>query len=123
MKPGTPLMIGTAPLIFCASSSALPALALNCRRAAYMAFLPALLPQGDPDRNVIRRLLLGPHRLVDRGRDQPVGGLWRQDEVVDADPVVTLPGAGLVVPERVDAGVVGGGAQRVGQPERHEFLE
>ena len=35
--------------------------------------------------------------------DEPVGGLRRQQQVVDADAVVLLPGAGLIVPERVEA--------------------
>ena len=34
---------------------------------------------------------------------EPVGGLRRQQQVVDADAVVLLPGAGLIVPEGVDA--------------------
>ena len=48
--------------------------------------------------------------LFDRGRAEAVGGLRRQQQVVDADAVVLLPGAGLVVPERVGAGRIGGGA-------------
>ena len=40
--------------------------------------------------------------------DEAVGGLRREQDVVDADAVVLLPGAGLVVPERVDARRPGG---------------
>ena len=40
--------------------------------------------------------------LLDRGRLQPVGGFRRQQEMVDADAVVLLPGAGLVIPERIE---------------------
>ena len=32
---------------------------------------------------------------------EPVGGLRREQQVIDADAVVLLPGAGLVIPERV----------------------
>ena len=32
-------------------------------------------------------------------------GLRRQQQVVDADAVVLLPGAGLIIPERVEAGL------------------
>ena len=48
---------------------------------------------------------------------QPVGGLRRQQQVVDADAVVLLPGAGLIIPERVEARVVADRANRIGQPE------
>ena len=41
-------------------------------------------------------------------------------DVVDADAVVLLPGAGLVVPERVDAGAGMAGAHRVRQAEIDE---
>ena len=44
--------------------------------------------------------------LVDAGGDEPVGGLRRQQQMVDADAVVLLPGAGLIVPEGVEAGGV-----------------
>ena len=55
--------------------------------------------------------------LVDAGGGEPVGGLRREQHVVDADAPVLLPGAGLIIPERVEAGVVADGADRVGQPE------
>jgi hypothetical protein len=41
--------------------------------------------------------------LVDAGCHQPVGGLRGEEQVVDADAVVLLPGAGLIIPERIDA--------------------
>ena len=59
--------------------------------------------QIDPDRHVVGRLLPGAHVLVDARRGEPVGGLRRQQQVVDADAPVLLPGAGLIVPERVEA--------------------
>ena len=54
---------------------------------------------------------------VDAGIDEPVGGLRRQQHVVDADAVVLGPGAGLIVPERVEAAGVAAGADRVGEAE------
>ena len=46
---------------------------------------------------------------------QAVGGLRREQGVVDADAVVPLPGAGLVVPEGVGAGRAVGCEIGVGQ--------
>ena len=54
---------------------------------------------------------------VDAGIDQPVGGLRRQQQMVDADAVVLLPGAGLVVPEGVEVAGVADGANGVGEAE------
>ena len=44
-------------------------------------------------------------------------------QVIDADAVVLLPRAGLIVPERVQAPRVGRRPQGVGQAERHELAE
>ena len=60
---------------------------------------------------------------VDAGVDQPVGGLRRQQQMVDADAVVLLPGAGLVVPEGVEVGGVADRADRVGQAEIDQGAE
>src|ERR1043166_3837167 len=57
--------------------------------------------QVDPDRHVIGGALPGAHVLVDAGGEEPVGRLRRHQHVVDADAVVLLPGAGLIIPERV----------------------
>ena len=35
---------------------------------------------------------------------EPVGGLGRHQMVVDADAVIALPGAGLIIPEGVGPG-------------------
>ena len=62
---------------------------------------------------------------VDAGIDQPVGGLRRQQQMIDADAVVFGEGAGLVVPERVEIAGVADGANGVGEAEigqRAEFL-
>ena len=69
------------------------------------------------NRHVVGRLLPGPHMLVDAGAGEPVGGLRRQQQVIDADAVVLLPGAGLIVPERVERRPSVVGANRVGQAE------
>src|SRR5437588_241510 len=55
--------------------------------------------QLDPDRNVVGRLLPGAHVLVDAGGDEAVGRLRRQQQVIDPDTVVLLPGARLIIPE------------------------
>src|SRR5688500_236538 len=60
----------------------------------------------DPDRHVVRGFFPGAHMAVDTGLVEPVGGFGREHDVIDADAVVPLPGAGLVVPERVDAAAV-----------------
>ena len=75
-------------------------------RAPYLFGSAGLDIQIDPDRHVVGRLLPGRGRACRCRRGQPVGGLRRQQQVVDADAVVLLPGAGLIVPERVEAGVV-----------------
>src|SRR4029077_10978723 len=52
-------------------------------------------------RNVIRGFFPAAHVPVDVDLDQPIGRLWGQQNVVDADAVVLRPGAGLIVPERI----------------------
>src|SRR5258705_3217596 len=58
-----------------------------------------------PDRDMVRWLLLAARALVDAAIGEPVDGLRRQGQVVDAQTVVLLPGAGLVMPEGVVAGL------------------
>jgi hypothetical protein len=72
---------------------------------------------------MIRRLLPGPHIAVDADIGQPVAGLRRQQQMVDPDAPVLLPGPGLVIPERVLARRVGHGAQRIGQSQAEQRLE
>ena len=79
--------------------------------------------QLDPYRHVVGRLLPGAHVLVDAGGDEPVGRLRREQQVVDADAVVLLPGAGLIVPERVEAGIVRSRTDGVGQSEMGQGAE
>src|SRR5665647_3933894 len=88
-----------------------------CRR------LPARDIQIDEHRHVVGRLVPGAHVIIDAGVGQPVGGLRRQQQVVDADAVVLLPGPGLVVPERVQVGSIAGGADGVGEAEIQETAE
>ena len=85
----------------------------------------ASIIQIDPHRHVVGRLFPGPHVAIDADAGEPVGGGRRQQHVIDADAVVLLPGAGLIIPERIEAGIVAGGAQRIGQAEidqRAEFV-
>src|SRR5439155_18090029 len=70
----------------------------------------------DHHRHVVGGLFPAAYVAIDGGRRQPVGGLRREQDVVDPDAVVFLPGPSLVVPERVEARLVAAGADRVGQP-------
>ena len=47
---------------------------------------------------MIARFLAAAMFLVDAAGDQAVGQLGREQRVIDAKAVVTLPGAGLIVP-------------------------
>ena len=73
--------------------------------------------QIDIDRHVVRGPLPGADMLVDASGGEPIGRLRRQQQMVDPDAPVLLPGAGLVVPKGVEAGLVGDRAQRIGQAE------
>src|ERR1700733_5813606 len=73
----------------------------------------ALCRQFDAYRRMIGGLIAAAHFLVDRHGLQSVCGLRRQEKMVDADAVVLLPGARLIIPERVEAGRVRGRAQGV----------
>src|SRR3984957_16431355 len=64
--------------------------------------------QVDPHGRMVGSLVAPAHLLVDRDRLQLVGGLRRQEEMVDADAVVLLPSASLIVPKAVEARSVGG---------------
>ena len=64
---------------------------------------------------MIGRLLPGPHIAVDPDLEEAVAGLWRQQQMIDPQALVLLPGAGLIIPEGVLARGVGDRAQRVGQ--------
>ena len=47
--------------------------------------------------------LVGAARLaIDAGRLESIGGLGRQQQMIDAQSLVALPAAGLVVPEGVE---------------------
>src|ERR1700691_2427255 len=79
--------------------------------------------QVDPHGRMVGGLVPGSHLLVDRDRLQLVGGLRRQEQMVDADAVVLLPGGSLIIPKAVEARSVGGGAQGVDQAERYKLTE
>ena len=74
---------------------------------------------------MVRGLFQRAHMFVDGEAGQSIRCLWRQQQMVDAQAVVPLPGAARVVPERVNLWRVGRGAQRIRQAEvlqRAEFL-
>ena len=78
---------------------------IGCTPVRAASFRTARSPDQTTNRHVVGRLFPSAHVLVDAGADEPVGGLRRQQHMVDADAVVLLPGAGLIVPERVEAGL------------------
>src|SRR5262249_26052847 len=43
--------------------------------------------------------------------------------MIDADAVILLPGAGLIIPEREEPGIVAGRAQRIGDAEIEQAAE
>jgi len=53
--------------------------------------------------------------LVDARGDEAVGGLRRQQQVVDADAPILLPRARLIIPEGVEPAVIAHRANGVGQ--------
>src|ERR1700734_664521 len=79
--------------------------------------------QLDPHRRVVGGLVAPAHLLVDRDRLQFIGSLGGQKQMVDADAVVLLPGARLIIPKGVEAGSVRGRAQGVDQTEREQLAE
>ena len=70
-----------------------------------------------PDRDMVGRLGLAALVLVDADGREAVGGLRREQQMVDAQAVVLLPGAGLVIPVGVLRPLDMDGAHRVGQAE------
>ena len=70
-----------------------------------------------PHRDVVGRVGQAAYGLVDAGGREAVGGLRREQQVVDAQAPVLGPAAGLVVSERVDGRVGLEGAHGVGQAE------
>src|SRR6266446_1358360 len=77
----------------------------------------------DPHRDVVRRFFPGAHITIDSHIDQPVAGLRRQQEMIDAQAMVFLPGARLIIPECVLPGGVGDGTQRVREPKAKQRLK
>src|SRR5262249_17066677 len=73
-----------------------------------------------PYRHVVGWLFPGTHVTVDAGSRQPICRLRRQQQVIDADAVVLLPSAGLIIPERVESWCVAGRAHGIGQSDVEE---
>src|SRR5947208_12290867 len=94
----------------------------SCRGTCWTASSSAEFEIG-PYWHVVGRFFPAAHVLVDACADQPIGGLRREEKMVDADPVILLPGARLVVPKRVGARAVASGADRVEQSEVVEGAE
>ena len=54
---------------------------------------------------------------------QQVGALRCQEEVIDANPVVAVPGAGLIIPERVVSCLCLAGAEGLGVAQIEDATE
>ena len=67
-----------------------------------------------PDRHVIGRLFAFANIAVYVAGAEPVGGLGRKQDMVDADALVLAPGPGLVVPEGILPGLAVAGAEGIG---------
>ena len=52
--------------------------------------------------------------LVDGEARQAIGGLRREQQMIDADAVVSRPCARLIIPEGIEPGLIGAGPQGVG---------
>src|SRR5712675_2195963 len=76
-----------------------------------------------PYRHMVRRLFPAAHIAIDPDIDQPIAGLRRQQQMIDAQTVVFLPRARLIIPECVLSRCVGNRAQRVGEPEAKQRLK
>ena len=72
---------------------------------------------------MIGRLLAAAHALRDLHAAQPVRRLRRQQQMVDAQALVLLPGAGLIIPERIKPRRVADGAQRIGKSKRQQLAK
>src|SRR5688500_13454496 len=57
--------------------------------------------QIDPDGNMVGRLLPAADMAIDPHPAAPLAGLRRQQQLIDPQSVVLLPGAGLIIPEGV----------------------
>jgi len=64
---------------------------------------------------MVRRLFVAAYGSVDLAVKQQVSALRGQQEMVDADAVVTLPGTALEIPETVMFGGLVAGAERLGE--------
>ena len=72
---------------------------------------------------MVGRLFTASNVLVDLTVLQQVRSLWRQQEVVDADAVVTVPGARLIIPERIVTRAPRPGAKGFGEPKVYDALK
>src|SRR5262249_13859400 len=88
----------------------------SCRGTCWTVSSSAELQIG-PHRHVVGWFFPAAHVLVDARGDEPIGRLRRKEQVVDANPVILLPRARLVIPKCKRAGAVASGANRVEQPE------
>src|SRR5215471_11795252 len=73
-----------------------------------------------PDRGVVRGAVLGARLLVDVACRDPVCRMRREQQMIDAQPLVAVPPPRLVIPEGVAVRLAVKHAVGVGQPEIDE---
>jgi hypothetical protein len=73
--------------------------------------------EGHDQGHVVGGLFHGAHIAVDVAGDQTVGGLGGQEGDIDADAVVSLPSAGLIIPECIGVRISADGGVGVGEAE------
>ena len=73
-----------------------------------------------PDRRVVRGAVLGPRLLVDFAHRDPVGGVRRQQQMIDPQTLVAVPATGLIVPKGVAVRLAVENAVGIGQSEMDE---
>src|SRR6185437_901338 len=76
-----------------------------------------------PHRHMVGRLVPATHMFVDAAGLEAIGRLRRQHNVIDADAVILLPCARLVVPEGVAVRLRVTGAECIGEAEILDALQ
>src|SRR6056297_3563614 len=76
-----------------------------------------------PDRHVIRRFLASSDARVDPALLEQVGGLRRQQVMIDADAIVSIIGAGLIVPKAVVSATRMSRSKRFGEPQVQDLAK
>src|SRR5690242_4988846 len=79
--------------------------------------------EATPDRRVVGRLIEAARLAVDLAITEAIGGLGREQQVVDAQALVALPAARLIIPEGIAMGIGTACAKGVGIAEIDDRAE